>query len=126
MRNAGDIKRRISADIADLDRNIARQLDAILHHSRFQRLEAAWRGLEWLVESVPPEARVKIRVLDVSWKELARDADRAIEFDQSQLFKKIYSAEFGIAGGEPFGGTSARPPLSNLLPAVSSAIRPLS
>jgi type VI secretion system ImpC/EvpB family protein len=94
---------RLLADVAALDELIQRQLDAVLHSPELQRLEASWRGLAWLVESVPDDAPVKVRLLPVSWKELARDADRAIEFDQSQLFKKVYSAEFGSPGGEPYG-----------------------
>ncbi len=97
------IATRLARDIAAIDALLERQLAAILHHPQLQRLEASWRSLRWLVEGVPHDAMVKVRVLDVSWSELARDAERAIEFDQSQLFKKVYSAEFGAPGGEPFG-----------------------
>ena len=90
-------------DVAVLDHLIEVQLNAILHAPELQKLEATWRGLSWLVERVPENAAVKVRFLDVTWAELARDADRAIEFDQSQLFKKVYSAEFGTPGGQPFG-----------------------
>ena len=79
------------------------QVNAILHHPRFQKLEASWRGLRYLVDQIEEADNVKIRVLSVSWKELARDLERAIEFDQSQLFRKVYSDEFGTPGGEPFG-----------------------
>jgi type VI secretion system protein ImpD len=89
--------------VATIDDLLGRQLQALLHHPSFQQLESAWRGLAWLVDSVPTDARVKVRVLTVTWKELSRDAERAIEFDQSQLFRKVYSAEFGTPGGEPFG-----------------------
>ncbi len=74
-----------------------------MHHPRFQRLEASWRGLYFLAEQADGAEGVKVRVLSASWKELARDLDRAIEFDQSQLFTKVYSDEFGTPGGEPFG-----------------------
>jgi len=94
---------RLLRDVAALDELINRQLNAILHHPQFQRLEASWRGVLRLVDTVPEDAQVKVRLLSISWKELARDAERAIEFDQSQLFKKIYSAEFGTPGGEPYG-----------------------
>jgi type VI secretion system protein ImpD len=94
---------RLLRDVAALDELLETQLNAILHHPAFQRLEASWRGLRGLVDSVPMDARVKVRVLTVGWTELARDTERAIEFDQSQLFKKIYSNEFGTPGGEPFG-----------------------
>lgn len=89
--------------IADIDRVLNEQLNRVLHHQRFQELEASWRGLEHLVGNVTKSQDVQIRVLDVSWRELARDFDRAVEFDQSQLFKKVYSDEFGTAGGQPFG-----------------------
>jgi type VI secretion system protein ImpD len=97
--------RRFTADqiIAAIDRLLSAQVDAILHHPRFQRLEASWRGLQFLVETAATMRRVKIRLLDVSWRDLARDFERAIEFDQSQLFGKVYSDEFGSPGGEPFG-----------------------
>ncbi len=93
----------ITLTIAELDATISRQLDAILHHPRFQALEGSWRGLEHLVSREATRREVRIRVLSVSWRDLARDFERAIEFDQSQLFKKIYSDEFGTPGGEPFG-----------------------
>src|SRR5262249_7778835 len=78
-------------------------------------LEASWRGLRYLVGQVPEGENIKVRVLNVSWKELARDLERALEFDQSQLFHKVYSEEFGMPGGEPVGlllgdyGVRARP-----------------
>ncbi|NOX52925.1 MAG: type VI secretion system contractile sheath large subunit [Planctomycetes bacterium] len=95
--------RSLSRDIALIDDLLNDQINAVLHHPDFQRLEASWRGLKYLVDSVDVEANVKIRVLSVSWRELTRDIERAIEFDQSQLFRKVYSEEFGVAGGEPFG-----------------------
>ncbi|MCX7425428.1 MAG: type VI secretion system contractile sheath large subunit [Planctomycetia bacterium] len=93
----------LGRDIARLDELISRQVNAILHHRRFQELEASWRGLHYLVNQIENADVVKVRVLSVSWKELTRDLQRAIEFDQSQLFRKIYSDEYGTAGGEPFG-----------------------
>ncbi len=89
--------------MAHLDRLLAEGVNAILHHPRFQKLEAAWRGLKYLTEQAEGAENVKIRLLSVSWNELSRDLERAIEFDQSQLFRKIYSDEFGTPGGEPFG-----------------------
>jgi type VI secretion system protein ImpD/type VI secretion system protein ImpC len=94
----------IDRDIARLDAMISAQLDAILHHARLRRLEGAWRGLAWLVERLPAgNGRVRLKLLSARWAELCRDLERAVEFDQSQLFKKIYEEEFGTAGGEPFG-----------------------
>lgn len=98
-----EIVSRLLLDVAAIDGLIERQLNAILHQPELQRLEASWRGLQWLLEGVLDQAPIKVRLLSVSWKDLARDADRAIEFDQSELFKKVYSAEFGAPGGEPYG-----------------------
>ncbi len=89
--------------IAALDELLTRQINVILHHPRFQRLEASWRGLEYLVQQCGVDDDVKIRALSVTKKELRRDLADAIEFDQSQLFRKVYSDEFGMPGGEPFG-----------------------
>jgi type VI secretion system protein ImpD len=117
---------RLQADrvIAALDEVISDQLDAILQHSKFRRLEAAWRGLEYLVEAADRAAGVKIRALHVTWHEIARDLERAAEFDQSNLFQKIYEDEFGMPGGEPYGlligdyevshRGSARPPVDSV------------
>jgi type VI secretion system ImpC/EvpB family protein len=96
--------RRLNRDVALIDRLLNQQLNAVLHQPAFQRLEAVWRGLEHLVERADEEAdrAVKVKVLHATWAELERDFDRAVEFDQSQLFRKVYEYEFGIAGGEPF------------------------
>ncbi len=96
------VLQRLNRDIARLDELLSRQVNAILHHPSFQKLEASWRGLRYLVEQIPEGEGLKLRVLTVTWKELARDAERAIEFDQSQLFRKVYGEEFGTPGGEPF------------------------
>ncbi len=97
------LEEAVDRDIARLDAMLAAQLDALLHHARLRRLEGSWRGLRWLAESVPPGSRVRLRVLAARWHELCRDLERAVEFDQSQLFKKVYEEEFGRPGGEPFG-----------------------
>lgn len=89
-----------------IDRAIARQLDDILHHPRLQRLEGSWRGLEYLVATkaeCSETPAIKVKVLNVSWLELGRDLSRALEFEQSQAFQRIYSDEFDMPGGEPFG-----------------------
>lgn len=102
---ATDILRAaLDRDIARLDVMITDQLDAIYHHPRLRRLEGSWRGLHWLVQRLPATGnRVRLRVLHARWLEVCRDIERAIEFDQSHLFRKIHDEEFGIAGGEPFG-----------------------
>jgi type VI secretion system ImpC/EvpB family protein len=93
----------LDRDIATIDSLIGTQLDAILHHERLRRLEGAWRGVAWLVRGLDPAGRVKVKLLNLGWNELCRDLERAAEFDQSQLFRKIYEEEFGSPGGEPYG-----------------------
>jgi type VI secretion system protein ImpD len=96
--------RRIDRIIAGLDRLITEQVNAVIHHQRFRRLEASWRSVARLVETAGRSpGRIKVRLLDLRWPELCRDLERAIEFDQSYLFRKIYEEEFGMAGGQPFG-----------------------
>jgi type VI secretion system ImpC/EvpB family protein len=97
-----EIALALGRDIARLDQILTAQANEILHHADFQKLESSWRGLYYLVEQTEDHENVKIRVLNVSWRELARDAERAIEFDGSQLFQKVYSEEFGTPGGEPY------------------------
>jgi type VI secretion system ImpC/EvpB family protein len=98
-----DCRAALDRDIAELDALIGGQLDTILHHQRLRRFEGSWRGLAWLVSGLEPAGRVKVKVLDISWAEACRDLERAIEFDQSQLFRKVYEEEFGMPGGEPYG-----------------------
>lgn len=97
---------QIQRDIAQLDRLIGKQLNAILHHSDFQRLEASWRGLQHLAESKDrystPSTQFELKVLNVRWRELRNDLDNGEEIEQSQLFKKVYEECFGQAGGDPF------------------------
>ncbi|MBR0674084.1 type VI secretion system contractile sheath large subunit [Neoroseomonas soli] len=97
------LEEAVDRDIAALDRLIGTQLDGVLHHERLRRLEGGWRALSWLVDRVPFGARIKIRVLTARWAEVCRDFERALEFDQSALFKMVYEGEFGTPGGEPFG-----------------------
>jgi type VI secretion system ImpC/EvpB family protein len=98
-----EITRKLSRDISMIDDLLNRQINAILHHRSFQKLEASWRGLSFLVKKLADNTSIKIRVLNLSWAELVQDQTRALDFDQSQLFRKVYDAEFGHPGGEPFG-----------------------
>lgn len=103
---AGDreaLRAALDRDIADIDAAISRQLDAVLHAPRLAQFEGRWRGLAWLISGIEPGRRVKVRVLPVRWPELCRDLERALEFDQSLTFKRIYEEEFGMPGGEPYG-----------------------
>jgi type VI secretion system protein ImpC len=100
---AGDIERTIQAWKAEIDRKLSAQLNEVLHHPDFQKLEGTWRGLDYLVKQSETSATLKIKVMNVSKKTLSKDLERAIEFDQSALFKKVYEAEYGTLGGHPFG-----------------------
>jgi type VI secretion system protein ImpD/type VI secretion system protein ImpC len=105
-RLAGDadaLRGMLDRDIAAIDALIAAQVDEILHAPRLRRLEGTWRGLAWLLAGIEPSARARTKILNLGWAELTRDLQRAPEFDQSQLFRRVYEDEFGIAGGEPFG-----------------------
>jgi type VI secretion system protein ImpC len=97
-----DTEAMINARIAQLDHLISIQLAAVMHHPDFQKLEASWRGLQYLIKNSECTPMLKIRVLNVSKKELGRDLQRAAEFDQSATFKKVYEEEYGVFGGEPF------------------------
>jgi type VI secretion system ImpC/EvpB family protein len=103
MTTKRQVEQLLSRDVARLDDLISRQVNAVLHHPEFQKLEASWRGLRYLVDQAGEAENIKVRVLDLSWKELTRDLERALEFDQSQLFRKVYGEEFGTPGGEPYG-----------------------
>ncbi len=88
--------------IAAIDQKVSEQLNQIMHHERFTKLEGSWRGLHYLVMNSETGTSLKLRLLQISKRELARDLQRAVEFDQSQIFKKIYENEFGTPGGEPY------------------------
>lgn len=97
------VRSRIDHLIIRIDGALNRQVNEIMHHPRFQHLEASWRGLYMLVCQAADSSDVKIRLLDASWSQLVRDAEYASDFDQSHLFDMVYSHEFGMPGGEPFG-----------------------
>lgn len=108
-----DARRHLSRDIGRIDELLSRQVNEILHHPSFQSLESAWRGLDYLWRTRKEllterglddkAADIELRVLDVSRKELRKDFDDAVDFDQNTLFKKVYEEEFGTAGGHPYG-----------------------
>ena len=102
-RNRTSIVRRLNQIVAVLDSLMTEQVQGILHNAAFQRLEASWRGVHHLTRCCRAGDGVKIKVLDVSWQEIDRDVKRAADFDQSQIFRTIYSDEFGMPGGEPIG-----------------------
>lgn len=92
----------IQTQIARIDELLSKQLDEILHHPDYQKLEASWRGLHYLVMNTETSTKLKIRLLSASKAEVFKDLDQAIEFDQSTLFKKLYEEEYGTFGGFPF------------------------
>jgi len=93
----------INSRIAEIDRLLSTQLNEILHHEDFQKLEGSWRGLHHLVKNTLTGPQLKLRVMSVTKKELLKDFERALEFDQSATFKKIYEEEYGTFGGAPYG-----------------------
>jgi type VI secretion system protein ImpC len=98
-----NLSRTLDRAIAAIDQKLSAQLNAVMHHPRFLQLEGSWRGLHYLVMNSETGTSLKLRVLNLSKRELNRDLTRAVEFDQSQLFKQIYENEFGTPGGEPYG-----------------------
>lgn len=99
---SADTESMLNARIAQIDQVVSRQLAAILHAPEFQELESSWRGLKYLLSQSETSEMLKIKVLNVSKKDLLRDLQRAPEFDQSALFKKVYEEEYGVFGGAPF------------------------
>ncbi len=98
-----DAEMMIAARIAQIDHLVSLQLNEVLHAKEFQKLEGTWRGLKYLMDQSETSDKLKIKVLNVTKKELLRDLQRAPEFDQSAMFKKVYEEEYGIFGGAPFG-----------------------
>jgi type VI secretion system protein ImpC len=102
MTVSNDTVASIEARIAQIDELLSAQLNEILHDDEFQRLESSWRGLHFLVMNTETSTRLKLRLLNVTKKELLNDLEKATEFDQSALFKKIYEEEYGTFGGYPY------------------------
>ncbi len=100
-----DSVRTIEAMIAALDKRLTEQVNKIIHHEDFQKLESAWRGLHYLVNNTETDEQLKIRVFNVSKQELGKTLKRykGTAWDQSPLFKKLYEEEYGQFGGEPYG-----------------------
>lgn len=98
-----DVESMINARIAQIDHLLSIQLNEILHHPQFQKLEGSWRGLKYLLDQSETSTSLKIKIFNCNKRELLKDLQRAPEFDQSTLFKKVYEEEFGTFGGAPFG-----------------------
>jgi len=100
-----DVIGTIKALIAEIDSKLTEQVNLIMHNERFQQLESAWRGLHHLVSNTETDEMLKIRVLNISKKDLAKTLKkyRGVAWDQSPIFKRIYEQEYGQMGGEPYG-----------------------
>lgn len=100
-----DAVKSIEAMIAEIDRKLSEQINLIIHHDDFKALEGAWRGLHHLVNNTETDEMLKIRVINISKKDLGKTIKRykGTAWDQSPLFKKIYEDEFGMPGGTPYG-----------------------
>src|SRR5690625_6462606 len=109
----------INKAIEAVDQLMSKQLSEIMHHEKFQKLEGSWRGLNHLVMNTETSSQLKLRVLNISKKELARVLEKAVEFDQSQIFKKIYEGEFRTVGGQPYAALIGDYEFSSLLDDVS-------
>ncbi len=97
-----DAEAMINARIAQIDHLMSIQLNEVLHHAAFQKLEGTWRGIKYLIANSETSDQLKVKIFNCNKRELLRDLQRAPEFDQSTLFKKVYEEEFGIFGGAPF------------------------
>jgi type VI secretion system protein ImpC len=98
-----DVETNIKYWIAEIDKKLSSQLNEVMHAPEFQQLESTWRGLHYLVHQSETGESLKIRVLNVKKRELFKDLEKAVEFDQSALFKKVYEEEYGQLGGQPYG-----------------------
>jgi len=92
----------INERIAVLDQEVDEELNAVMHHDAFRTLEASWRGLHYLVSRAETGTMLKLRLLNATKDEIQKDLERAVEFDQSVQFKKIYEEEYGTFGGSPY------------------------
>ena len=92
----------INQRIAQIDELMSKQMNAIMHAPEFQALESSWRGLHDMVMNTETSTRLKLRLLNVTKKELLRDLEKAVDHDMSSLFKKIYEEEYGTFGGHPY------------------------
>ena len=98
-----DVAANINYWIAELDKNLSAQLNEVMHNEAFQKLEGTWRGLHYLTHQSETGQSLKIRVMNVNKKDLLKDLEKAVEFDQSTTFKKVYEEEYGQLGGQPYG-----------------------
>ncbi|WP_374359943.1 type VI secretion system contractile sheath large subunit [Pseudoduganella danionis] len=100
---SNNLSATIDARLAEIDQLISSQVSAIMHAPAFKKLEQSWTGLHYLVRNASSGQGVKVRMLNASKRELVKDFQSALEFDQSAMFRKIYEEEFGTFGGAPYG-----------------------
>src|SRR6185312_2091139 len=100
-----DVVGTIKAIIAEIDNKLTEQVNLILHNEKFQQLEGAWRGLSYLVNNTETDEMLKIRVMNISKKDVGKTLKKykGASWDQSPIFKKLYEQEYGQLGGEPYG-----------------------
>ncbi|WP_390915603.1 type VI secretion system contractile sheath large subunit [Pseudosulfitobacter sp. SM2401] len=100
-----DVLHSIEAMVAEIDKKLSEQVNAIIHNDEYQQLESAWRGLHHLVNNTETDEQLKIRVMNISKKDLGKTLRKfkGAAWDQSPIFKKLYEEEFGQFGGEPYG-----------------------
>jgi type VI secretion system protein ImpC len=103
MTVSNDTEQMINQRIKALDELISRQANEIIHAEPFKKLEGSWRGFHYLVDQTKTSSTLQIKLMNATKEELAKDLNKAVEFDQSQLFKKIYEEEYGTLGGKPYG-----------------------
>jgi type VI secretion system protein ImpC len=127
-----DALRTIESIVSEIDKKLTEQVNLILHHEEFQQLESAWRGLHYLVNNSETDEMLKIRVMNISKKDMHKTLRKfkGTAWDQSPIFKKIYEEEFGQFGGEPFGSLVADSPpdvelLGEMAKIAASAHAPL-
>jgi len=102
---SNDVVQTIESLVAEIDRRLSQQINLIMHSEQFQKVESAWRGLHHLVNNTETDTQLKIRVMNISKKELHKTLKKfkGAAWDQSPIFKKLYEEEYGQLGGEPYG-----------------------
>ena len=100
-----DAVRTIEAIVAEIDKKLSEQINLIMHHQDFQQIEGTWRGLSHLINNTETDEMLKIRVMNISKKDLGKTLKKfkGTAWDQSPIFKKLYENEYGTPGGEPYG-----------------------
>ncbi|MEJ1421590.1 MAG: type VI secretion system contractile sheath large subunit [Candidatus Sedimenticola sp. (ex Thyasira tokunagai)] len=102
---SADVTVTIREMISEIDKRLTEQVNLVLHNEEFQKLEGAWRGLHYLVNNTETDEMLKIRVMNITKKEVHKTLKKykGTAWDQSPIFKKLYEEEYGQFGGEPYG-----------------------